>query len=338
MVRTVFKEAVQIDLVPEFPRMSYAEAVQRYGCDRPDLRIPLELTEMTELMRTVEFKVFSQPANSKNGRVAAMRIPEGGKLTRGEIDAYTEFVGCYGAKGLAYIKCDSVSKGKQGLQSPILKFLPDDVIANILTHTSANDGDIIFFGAGNKRIVNDSLAALRVQCGIDLGLCTDEWKPIWIVDFPLFDFDEREKRWTSTHHPFTSPQTDEPAEVRNNPSECLSRAYDLVINGTELGGGSIRIRDKKMQQAVFDTLSLDNKEVNERFGFFLQALEYGCPPHGGIAFGLDRMVMLMTGCESIRDVIAFPKTQTASCPLTTAPMPVDKSKLRDLHLKLRETE
>lgn len=338
MVRDLFKNAIQVDLPSQFPQMNYAEAMSRYGCDRPDLRIDLELTEITDLMRDVEFKVFSQPANDADGRIAALRIPQGARLTRGEIDTYTEYVGRYGAKGLAYIKCDAVSQGKEGLQSPILKFLPDQVVEQILQRTEACDGDIIFFGADKQNVVNDSLSHLRVQIGKDFGLCSDEWKPIWIVDFPMFEWDAREKRWTSIHHPFTAPKEDDPEAVRSHPGQCLSHAYDLVINGTEVGGGSVRIHNTEMQRVVFDILGLAAETVEERFGFFLRALEYGCPPHGGIAFGIDRMAMLMTNSDSIRDVIAFPKTQTASCPLTEAPMPVDATKLRELHLKLQKLD
>lgn len=336
MVRTVFLDAMRIELPQKFERMSYADAMRFYGCDRPDLRIPLKLTELTDLMRAVEFKVFSRPAESDNGRVAALRVPGGGKLTRGEIDGYTEFVGHYGAKGLAYIKCDSIAQGAAGLHSPILKFLADDVVREILMRTAAVDGDMIFFGAGSARVVNDSLSMLRIKLGHDFELCEEGWQPLWIVDFPLFDFDDTDKSWTSIHHPFTAPMTSDPAALRREPGKCLSRAYDLVLNGTELGGGSVRIHRREMQQAIFEVLGLDDKEVAERFGFFLQALEYGCPLHGGIAFGIDRIVMMMIGSKSIRDVIAFPKTQTASCPLTAAPMPVADARLEELYLKLRE--
>ncbi len=338
MVRTLFREVIRVELPQKFERMSYADAMRLYGCDRPDLRIPLKLTELTGLMRAVEFKVFAQPAASENGRVAALRVPGGGKLTRGEIDGYTEFVGRYGAKGLAYIKCDSVAQGAAGLQSPILKFLADDVVREILTRTGAADGDMIFFGAGGARAVNDSLSALRERLGRDLKLCEDGWQPLWITDFPLFEFDDAQKGWTSIHHPFTAPRAADPDEVRRHPGKCLSRAYDLVLNGTELGGGSVRIHRREMQQAVFEVLGLDGKEVAERFGFFLRALEYGCPFHGGIAFGIDRIAMMMTGSASIRDVIAFPKTQIASCPLTAAPMAVSDARLAELSLKLRERD
>ena len=334
MIRRLFNEVAQIELPQKFPRMTYAEVMRRYGCDNPDLRIPLELTELTEIMRDVEFKVFSQPANSSDGRVAGLRVPQGGRLTRGEIDSYTDFVATHGARGLAYIKCDSVSQGAKGLQSPIVKFLPPEVLQTILKLSDARDGDIIFFGAGNKQIVNASLAALRNKIGADFNMINNRWEPLWVFDFPMFDYDAREKRWTATHHPFTAPTIDDPQALREHPEQCTSRAYDLVLNGNEIGGGSIRIHKRAMQETVFDILGLKKKEVAERFGFFLKALEYGCPPHGGIAFGLDRIVMLMAGCHSIRDVIAFPKTQTAMCPLTSAPQSIEPSKLQELHIQL----
>ena len=337
MVRVLFRDTLQVELPRRFARMSHAEALERFGCDAPDLRIPLELIELTELMRGVEFKVFSEPAQSEDGRVAALCVAGGARFARTEIDACTEFVGRHGAKGLAYIKCHSLARGIDGLQSPILKFLPADTVLELLKRAAAADGDLIFFGAGNKEVVNASLAALRVKLGGDLGLRSDDWRPVWIVDFPMFGFDAGEKRWTSMHHPFTAPRTGDPGEVRRSPRQCLSRAYDLVINGVEIGGGSVRIHEREMQQAVFDVLGISAEDVAERFGFFLRALQYGCPPHGGIAFGLDRMVMLMTGGKSIRDVIAFPKTQTASCPLTAAPMGVEDAKLKELHLKRRKS-
>lgn len=332
MLKDLYSCVLGVELA-DFPRMRYADAIARYGCDRPDLRISLELTELTELMKSVEFKVFSGPAKDRAGRVAALKIPQGGRLTRKEIDDYTEYVARFGAKGLAYIKCESIASGKEGLQSPILKFLPDDVIAQIIARTQAHDGDLIFFGAGHKNIVNDSLSALRVQIAHDLNLVAKEpkWRPLWIVDFPMFEYNYQTKRWDSIHHPFTAPM--DAAQLLEDPSNCLSRAYDVVINGIELGGGSVRIHEQSTQRKVFEVLGIDETEAEDKFGFFLRALNYGCPPHGGIAFGLDRIAMLMSDSTSIRDVIAFPKTQSASCPLTEAPTPADISQLKELHLK-----
>ena len=333
MLKVLYKCVLDVEL-PDFPRLRYAEVMARYGCDRPDLRVPLELTELTDLMRGVEFKVFSQPAKDPNGRVAALKIPQGGHLTRKQIDDYTDYVAGFGAKGLAYIKCEAIASGRAGLQSPILKFLPDDVITQIIARTEAHDGDVIFFGAAHKNIVNDSLAALRVRIANDLHLVAKnlEWQPLWVIDFPMFEYNNQTKRWDSMHHPFTAPAAGAGLSSEN-PATCLSRAYDVVINGVELGGGSIRIHEQATQRKVFKVLGIDDAEADEKFGFFLNALNYGCPPHGGIAFGLDRIAMLMSKSTSIRDVIAFPKTQSASCPLTDAPALVTPNQLKELHLK-----
>ncbi len=338
MIRDLFKEQCGVDLADPFPTMSYAEAMSRYGSDKPDLRVDMELTELSEAMKAVDFKVFSGPANSEDGRVAALRVPGGNTLSRKEIDVYTEFVGRYGARGLAYIKCNDVAAGRDGLQSPIIKFFDDDVIQTILASTAAESGDLIFFGADTATVVNDALGALRLEVARDLKLIRDEWQPLWVVDFPMFEFDKRDKRWQAIHHPFTAPSVQSAEELRANPGKSLSRAYDMVLNGTELGGGSIRIHNSEMQQAALDVLGIDEKEAEEKFGFLLSALKYGAPPHGGIAFGIDRLVMLMTGTDSIRDVMAFPKTQSASCLLTSAPGQVGERQLRELSLRLRKTE
>ncbi len=335
LLRHVFKQTLGADLPNPFPRMSYAEAMQRFGSDKPDLRIDLELVEVADLMSSVEFKVFAGPAADPEGRVAALCVPGGSEMSRKIIDDYTKYVSRYGARGLAYIKVNDVDAGREGLQSPILKFLPDDAVNGILERTGARSGDLIFFGADKARVVNDALGALRVKVGEDRGLVADGWAPLWVVDFPMFEKDAQTKRWTALHHPFTAPSIDDADTLRANPGETLSRAYDIVLNGSEIGGGSIRIHNQDMQAAVFDLLDISEEEAEEKFGFLLQALQYGCPPHGGIAFGLDRIVMLMAGAESIRDVIAFPKTQAASCPLTNAPGEVSPEQLKETGIRLR---
>ena len=337
MVRFVFREALDVELPAPFPRMSYAEAMRRYGSDKPDLRVTLELTEVTDAVQDVAFKVFSGPANS-GGRVAAMRVPDGARLTRGEIDEYTRFVGIYGAKGLAYIKVnDATQPNEKGLQSPIVKNLHEDALRTILERTGAQNGDLIFFGADKTGVVNDALGALRVKLGHDKGYLTgQEWTPVWVVDFPMFEYDEEDKRWTACHHPFTSPKDDHVELLSTDPGACLAKAYDLALNGWEIGGGSVRIHRADIQNTVFRALNIDEEEARTKFGFLLDALKYGAPPHGGLAFGLDRIVTLMTGAESIRDVIAFPKTQRAQCLLTDAPGDVDERQLRELHIRLRQ--
>jgi len=336
MIRHVFAEVLEIPLHDPFPRMTYAEAIRRFGIDRPDLRIPLELVDVGDLMSGVEFKVFAGPAKDPNGRVAALRVPNGGSLTRKEIDGYTEYVGRYGARGLAYIKVNDVSKGRDGLQSPILKFLPDEAVQGILERTEAADGDLIFFGADKARVVNESLAALRVKVGHDRNMVEYGWRPVWIVDFPMFEWDDENNRWMALHHPFTSPKEDHVELLETDPGKADSRAYDLVLNGTEVGGGSMRIYREDVQEKVLELLGIGEEEARSKFGFLLDALKYGCPPHGGIAFGLDRLVMMMVGAASIREVMAFPKTQTASCLLTHAPSPAGELQLRELGIKLRK--
>ncbi|HNP64996.1 MAG TPA: aspartate--tRNA ligase [Woeseiaceae bacterium] len=335
LIRHVFKTTMDIDLATPFPRLTYAEAMQRYGSDKPDLRIDLELVEVSDLMGAVEFKVFAGPAADPEGRVAALCVPDGAELSRKVIDDYTAFVGRYGAKGLAYIKVNDADAGRDGLQSPILKFLPDEAVTGILKRTGAKSGDLVFFGADKARVVNDALGALRVKIGEDRGLVADGWAPLWVIDFPMFEKDKTTKRWTALHHPFTAPSVNDAKALRADPGSALSRAYDMVLNGSEIGGGSIRIHDQEIQAAAFDVLDISKEEADEKFGFLLQALQYGCPPHGGIAFGLDRIVMLMAGAESIRDVIAFPKTQTASCPLTNAPGEVSAEQLKETGIRLR---
>ncbi|MGD8908133.1 MAG: aspartate--tRNA ligase [Chromatiales bacterium] len=336
MIRQLYKEVLDVELPNPFPRMTYDEAMARYGSDRPDLRVPLELVDLGDLMATVEFKVFSSPAKDPKGRVAALRVPGGGSLSRKQIDDYTKFVAIYGAKGLAYIKVNDMAKGIEGLQSPILKFLPDEVVSTILERSSAEDGDLIFFGADKTHVVNESLGALRVRLGQDLELMEGAWKPLWVVDFPMFEWDELHDRWSPLHHPFTSPKLEQLELLESDPGSCKSRAYDMVVNGVELGGGSIRIHQQSVQQQIFKLLEIGEQEAEEKFGFLLSALNYGCPPHGGLAFGLDRLVMLLTGSDSIRDVMAFPKTQTAACLLTAAPSEVGLDQLRELSIRVRK--
>ena len=334
MIKQIFQSHLEVDL-GEFPRLTHAEAISLYGSDKPDLRIDLQLADIDELMQEVEFKVFSVPASDAASRVAALRVPGGATLSRKSIDDLTDFVAIYGAKGLAWIKVNDASSGIEGLQSPIIKFLGEKTTQTLMDRLAVETGDIIFFGADKVKVVNEAMGALRVRVAEELGLIADRWAPLWVIDFPMFEEDD-EGRLTSLHHPFTAPAVPV-AELRKNPSSALSRAYDMVLNGTELGGGSIRINQPEMQKAVFDVLGIGEAEAIEKFGFLLDALSYGCPPHGGIAFGFDRLIMLMTGSASIRDVIAFPKTQTAACPLTDAPGSVSNNQLRDLNIRLRET-
>ena len=337
MIRQLFAKVINVDLGAEFPRMSYQESVSRYGVDRPDLRIPLELVDIGEDMKDVDFKVFSAPANDPKGRVVAMRVPNAGDLSRKDIDDLTKFVSIYGARGLAYIKVNDLAAGIDGLQSPIVKFAPAEVWASVLAKTGAQTGDLIFFGADKANIVNEAMGALRVKLGHDLNLLVGAWKPVWIIDFPMFDWDEKSGRFNAIHHPFTAPSCSV-EDLIANPGTALSRAYDLVLNGTEVGGGSIRINRTAMQQTVFEILGIGEDEAREKFGFLLDALKYGAPPHGGLAFGLDRLVMLMTGSTSIRDVIAFPKTQSAACPLVSAPAVVTDEQLKELGIRLIKPE
>ncbi|MEY2707239.1 MAG: hypothetical protein RI905_991 [Pseudomonadota bacterium] len=343
MVRHIFKTVMNVELANPFPVMPYSEAMARFGSDKPDLRVKLEFTELTDVMKDVDFKVFSGPANQANGRVVGLCIPGGSVISRSDIDDYTQFVGIYGAKGLAWIKVNEVAKGRDGLQSPIVKNLHDAAIAEILKRTNAKDGDIIFFGADKEKVVNDAIGALRLKIGHtawakENGLMEQVWKPMWVVDFPMFDYDEDAARWVACHHPFTSPKDEHLNYLETDPGKCLAKAYDMVLNGWEIGGGSVRIHKESVQSQVFRALKIGPEEAQAKFGFLLDALQYGAPPHGGIAFGLDRIVTMMTGAESIRDVIAFPKTQRAQCLLTQAPSPVDEKQLRELHIRLRNTQ
>jgi aspartyl-tRNA synthetase len=336
LLRYVFKAVLAVDLPNPFPRMSYAEAMRRYASDKPDLRIALELVDIADLVRDSQFKVFAGPAADPKGRVAALRVPEGGtKMTRKELDDLTPFVARYGAKGLAYVKVNEKAKGREGLQSPILKFLSDDAIGGILSRTGAVDGDVIFFGADSAKVVNDALGALRLKLGNDLGLAQPGWQPLWVVDFPMFEWDGGAKRWGAMHHPFTSPRDPDAAALRADPANAVANAYDIVLNGSEIGGGSVRIHRQEMQSTVFELLGIGAEEAQKKFGFLLEALTYGTPPHGGIAFGLDRIVMFMAGTDSIRDVIAFPKTQTAADLMTDAPTTVSDEQLKELHIRVK---
>jgi aspartyl-tRNA synthetase len=342
MISSIFKTVLNTDL-GEFPVMAYAEAMHRFGSDKPDLRVNLEFTELTDVMADVDFKVFSAPATTAGGRVVALRVPGGSEMSRGEIDGYTEFVKIYGAKGLAWIKVNDAAKGRDGLQSPIVKNIHDAAIAEILKRTGAQNGDILFFGADKAKIVNDSIGALRLKIGHSdfgkkTGLFTQGWKPLWVVDFPMFEFDEDGQRWSAVHHPFTAPKDGHEDWMDTDPGRCIAKAYDMVLNGWELGGGSVRIHRAEVQSKVFSALKIGPEEAQQKFGFLLDALQYGAPPHGGLAFGLDRIVTMMTGAESIRDVIAFPKTQRAQDLLTHAPSPVDEKQLRELHIRLRNPQ
>ncbi len=343
MIRGVFKNVLNVDLPNPFPVMDFATAMGKYGSDKPDMRVKLEFTELTEVMKDVEFKVFSGAANMENGRVVGLRVPGGAAMPRSEIDAYTQFVAIYGAKGLAYIKVNELAKGRDGLQSPIVKNIHDAALTQILERTGAQDGDLIFFGADKAKVVNDAIGALRVKIGhSDFGrkggLFDDDWRPLWVVDFPMFEHDEDENRWNALHHPFTAPKAGHEDFIESAPGKAIAQAYDMVLNGWELGGGSVRIHRADVQSKVFKALNINDEEAQIKFGFLLDALQYGAPPHGGLAFGLDRLVTMMTGAESIRDVIAFPKTQRAQCLLTQAPSEVDEKQLRELHIRLRATE
>jgi len=343
MIRKVFKQTMDVELQNPFPVMPYSEAMARFGSDKPDLRVKMEFTELTDIMKDVDFKVFSGPANMDNGRVVALRVPGGAEIPRSEIDNYTKFVGIYGAKGLAWIKVNELAKGRDGLQSPIVKNIHDTALNELLKRSGAADGDILFFGADKAKVVNDAMGALRLKIGhsefgLKAGLVQGKWEPLWVIDFPMFELDEEAGRWVACHHPFTSPKDGHEDYLTTDPGKCLAKAYDMVLNGWELGGGSVRIHKEKVQSKVFRALNISEEEAAAKFGFLLDALQYGAPPHGGLAFGLDRIVTMMSGAESIRDVIAFPKTQRAQCLLTQAPSPVDEKQLRELHIRLRQTE
>jgi aspartyl-tRNA synthetase len=335
LVRHFFKEVLNVSLPDPIERMTFGEAMRRFASDKPDLRIPLELVDVADLVKDCDFKVFAGPAKDPKGRVVALRVPGAGSLPRSQIDDYTTFVGRYGAKGLAYIKVNERAKGKEGLQSPIVKFLSETAVAGILERTGAQDNDILFFGADTAKVVNDAIGALRIKVGQDMKLVKEGWRPLWVVDFPMFEWDPEAKRWVAMHHPFTSPMSDDPAALRANPEGALAKAYDMVLNGSEIGGGSVRIHRQEMQSTVFELLGINAEEAQKKFGFLLDALKFGAPPHGGIAFGLDRLAMLMAGADSIREVIAFPKTQTAADPMTDAPTEVSEAQLRELHIRVR---
>ena len=334
MIRSIFKQVADVDLDAQFPRITYAEAMRRYGSDKPDLRIDLELVDVADAVRDCDFKVFSGPASDPGGRVAALRVPNGAELTRKQLDDYGVYVQKYGAKGLAWIRIDDLDKGREGLTSPIVKFLGDAALDAIFTALGAQTGDVIFFGAGPYKVVSDFLGALRLKVGRDLGLVADGWRPLWVVDFPMFEYDFDAKRYVALHHPFTAPKVDDAAELRANAADAVSRGYDMVLNGNEIGGGSIRIHRSDLQSTVFDLLGIGAAEAEAKFGFLLDALKYGAPPHGGIAFGIDRIAALMAGTDSIRDVIAFPKTASAQCLLTSAPSTVPEAQLQELHVRV----